>query len=452
MKISALDDNGKPVDWWFAYKIPKLAKSATDDAAVGYEYVYYDTNVGKVVKSPNLLTDGKGALDLTLKSIFESKDDTTGWILYNDEKPVSLKEKDNPACGHTKGFLAFDTATKTALWLLHSWPKFAEADNAPMPTPKFGQTYLCISLDMATVSKIAAQMANHQEPQVYMPKIPASLSKTDPLFLLTQTLNPNAPGDSNVLECTSRGGLAFKVIAKNRKWGKDFWDDLVGPTLKADMDVETWIRGGQITTTVDSDGVHKTVDVKFIDFSPLGVPYFWSESHDHAKWGITTDSDWVCVGDMNRMISQEKRGGATIAFQDKVLWTALSKTDLIIPPPGHTVEHVKKMIKATHAKTDQPPAMEKPVAKKTVTKNKAVSKKAAPKKKAAVKKAVPKKKVAAKKAIPGKKPATKKKATAKKAIPKKKATVKKTTKKKVVKKAAKKKAAKKAPSKAARKR
>lgn len=462
MKISPLDENGNAVDWWFAYKIPKLAKSTTDDAAVGYEYVYYDTNVGKVVKSPNLLTDGKGALDLTLKSIFDSKDDTTGWILYNDEMPESAKRKDSGEFGHTKGFLAFDTATKTGLWLLHSWPKFTEADNAPMPTPKFGQTYLCIALDMATLSKIAAQMANHQEPQVYLPKIPASLSKTDPLFLLTQTLNPSAPGDSNVLECTSRGGLAFKVIAKNRKWGKDFWDDLVGPTLKADMDVETWIRGGQITTTVDSDGVHKTVDVKFIDFSPLGVPYFWSESHDHAKWGITTDSDWVCVGDMNRMISQEKRGGATIAFQDKVLWTALSKTDLIIPPPGHTVEHAKKMIKATHAKTDQPPAKKEPVAKKTVAKKKPVSKKAAPKKKTAVKKAAPKKKVAAKKAIPkkkaaakkaipGKKPATKKKA-AKKATTKKKAPIKKATKKKAVKKAAKKKAAKKAPSKGARKR
>jgi len=71
--------------------------------------------------------------------------------------------------------------------------------------------------------------------------------------MLTQKLNPNAPGDSEVLECTSRGGLNFKVIAKNRKWGKDFWNDLVGPPL-------------------DSGGIHKTFDVKYIDLSQLGAP------------------------------------------------------------------------------------------------------------------------------------------------------------------------------------
>lgn len=58
------------------------------------------------------------------------------------------------------------------------------------------------------------------------------------------------------------------MIAKNRKWGKDFWNDLVGPTLKADMDVETWIRG-KIPPILDSDGVHKTYDIKFIDLRKL---------------------------------------------------------------------------------------------------------------------------------------------------------------------------------------
>ena len=82
----------------------------------------------------------------------------------------------------------------------------------------------------------------------------------------------------------------------------------MGPTLKADMNVETWIRG-KIPPVLDSDGIHKTYDVKYIDLSPLGVPWTWPETHDHAKWGITVDSDWVCVGDINRMVSQEKRGG-----------------------------------------------------------------------------------------------------------------------------------------------
>lgn len=369
MNISALDENGKEVDWWFAYKVPKLAKSADSPTATGYEYIYYDANAGKVARSPYLLTDGKGALDLTLNSVFSKPDATTGWILYNDEMPTDAKRLDSSSFGHTKGVIAFDTASKTALWVLHSWPKFADPMAAGMPTPIYGQTYLCLSLDLATASQIAGQMANHQEPQVYVPRIPASLDKKDPLYLLSQPLDTNATGDADVIDCKSRGGLAFKVIAKNRKWNKDFWNDLVGPTLKADMDVETWIRG-KIPPTLDSDGIHKTFDVKYIDLSPLGIPWTWPETHDHAKWGITVGSDWVCVGDINRMVSQEKRGGGTIAFQDQTLWAALSKTDLLVAPPGHTRVEARALIKETHKTIHErlPKPVTKPTKKKAARK------------------------------------------------------------------------------------
>ncbi len=353
MTLSALNETGQAVDWWFMYKVPKLTQDASTGSTTGYEYIYFDPDIGKVVKSPNLLTDGKGAMDITLASVFKNPADTTGWILYTDEMRAGTKRLDSSSFGHTNGVIAFDTATKTALWLLHSCPKFADPMSSEMPTPEYGQTYLCISIDMATASKIAAQMANHQEPQVYLPRIPATLGKTDPLFILTQPINTNATGDSNVLPCQTRGGQAFSVIAKNRKWGKDFWNDLVGPTLKVDIDVETWIRG-KIPPILDSDGIHKTFDVKYIDLSSLGVPWNWPETHDHAKWGISIDSDWVCVGDINRMVSQEKRGGCTIAFQENKLWAALSKTDLIVAPPGHSRVDAKNLIKLTQKKTNAP--------------------------------------------------------------------------------------------------
>lgn len=375
MNISALDENGKSVDWWFAYKVPKLAKDASSSSATGYEYVYYDPNIAKVVRSPHLLTDGKGALDLTLQSIFDKPAASTGWILYNDEMPAGAKRKDSGSFGHTKGVIAFDIVSKTALWLLHSWPKYADPHALEMPTPIYGQTFLCLSLDMATASTIAKQMANHQEPQVYLPRVPASLAKSDALYVLSQKLNPNAPGDADIIECKSRAGLVFKVIAKNRKWDKDFWNDLVGPMLKADMDVETWIRG-KIPPTLDSDGIHKTFDVKYIDFSPLGVPWTWPETHDHAKWGVTADSDWVCVGDINRMVSQEKRGGGTIAFQDQTLWAALQKTDLLVAPPGHSRVDAQALIKATHKTSHEqiPKAGARRLAAKKTTARKGLAK------------------------------------------------------------------------------
>ena len=119
------------------------------------------------------------------------------------------------------------------------------------------------------------------------------------------------------------------------------------------MDVETWIRG-PIPPTLDSDGIHKTFDVKYIDLAPIGLPFTWPETHDHAKWGVTTSGSWVCVGDINRMVSQRKRGGGTVAFQCPKLWQALSKTDLLLAPPGHTRAEALDLVKQTHVDPDAP--------------------------------------------------------------------------------------------------
>jgi deoxyribonuclease-2 len=378
MKISALDENGKPVDWWFMYKVPKLGKGAGSDSATGYEYVYYDSTIDKqdphkraVSKSQYVINDGEGALNQTLDSVFKNFKNppkTTGWIIYNDEMPVSTKRKDDGNKGHTKGVIAFDTDSKTAYWLLHSWPKFADPGATADPTPMYGQTYLCISLDIDTARKIAAMMANHQEPQVYYPNT-ANLPKTDPLYLLSQPLNPNPPVASDSIDLQSIGGLPFKVIAKNKEWNKDFWNQLVGPLLKDDMDDETWIRG-PIPPIADSDGIHKTFDIKYINLGFMGAHWAWPETHDHAKWGITLHEPWVCVGDINRMISQRKRGGGTIAFQNSTLWLGLSKSALLLAPPGHSREDAHKVVKNTHQSHAEAPPKKAAAAKKAAAKTK----------------------------------------------------------------------------------
>jgi deoxyribonuclease-2 len=355
MRITALDEGGKPVDWWFIYKVPKLTQNANTNNATGYEYAYFDANADKVVKSPYRLDQGKGALNLTLNSVFARPAATTGWILYNDEKPPSAPGPDDSNLGHTKGVIAFDTASKTAFWLLHSWPKYAARGAPGMPTPMYGQTFLCISLDIATADKIATNMLTLQQPQCYLPQA-GCLGTSGGLYALTQPLPPNPPAAAEMITYKSIGGMDFRVLAKNREWGKDFWNGFVGPELGADMDDETWIRG-PIPPVADTDGIHKTFDIKFINLGPLGLHFAWPETLDHAKWGITVDSDWICVGDINRMISQRKRGGGTIAFQNHTLWQALSKTDLILAPPGHTREQALELIKSTHVDPDvTPPA------------------------------------------------------------------------------------------------
>src|SRR5581483_4444323 len=125
MKVSALDEQSNPVDWWFIYKVPKLSPGPDTDGATGYEYVYYDSKIDsnpdvrqKVMgESKFVLNSDKGALNLTLDSVFKNypnpADNTTGWLLYNDEMPADVGLKDDGTKGHTKGVLAFDTASNT---------------------------------------------------------------------------------------------------------------------------------------------------------------------------------------------------------------------------------------------------------------------------------------------------------------------------------------------------
>jgi deoxyribonuclease II len=383
MKISALDESGKPVDWWFIYKVPKLSAGAAQDPATGYEYVYYDSTIDtnpdklsrRVALSQFRIDQGTGALNLTLDSVFTHPSASTGWILYNDERPSGAGEaRDNANLGHTKGVIAFDTSSGTAYWLLHSWPKFADPDASHEPTPEYGQTYFCVSLDIAAASKLAAQMIDHQEPQTYLNR-PAKISANDPLARLMQPIDAKAPGDSDVIDLKSRAGMPFKVIAKNRNWNRDFWNELVGPTLGEDMDDETWIRG-KIPPIADSDGVHKTFDIKYINLGALGVHWAWPETHDHAKWGITLHSDWICVGDINRMVSQRKRGGGTIAFQNAVLWKALSQSSFLLAPPGSTRAQAHELISLTHPD----PTGKGPPPKKAKVKKRAAGKTPAKKK------------------------------------------------------------------------
>jgi deoxyribonuclease-2 len=347
--LSALDEDGKPVDWWFLYKLPDDCVGPAGPPAPsgkktsGYEYLYYDPAHTTLGLSPHTLEDGTGALHQTLGGFFGSAVGgppvpdvpfTTGYVLYNDEIPGA--SVNNGARGHTKGVLAFDTATDSALWLLHSTPRFPHPRDVRFPVDEkiYGQTMLCVTLpSVAAAETIAAQMLDEQEPQTYSPFIPDAIAATSPLRELAGMPRIPELKDPSTVQFTSRGGKAFESIAKSRNWGDDFWNDLVGPELGTNLDVETWRRGA-IPSTADSDKTHNVTDVLSVDLTPIGVRYVWSYTHDHAKWAVGTTPSWVCVADLNRMVSQEKRGGGSICFQEDNLWKALLSVQSEKPQKG----------------------------------------------------------------------------------------------------------------------
>lgn len=346
MAINAIDENGNPVDWWFMYKVSGESKTSDGRKVLGTEYIYFDANTpgdGKAILSPNQVDKG-GALPNTLAQIYKAANPNLGWFFYNDENPITGQT--NGERGHTKGVLAFDLDSNSAFRLIHSTPKFAlkGAYGYPETGIKMAQTLLCITLENADVAQlIARQMFVAQQPNVYLASdIPLALQNQPNDGRVKLIQNQVAQGTTPVqcvLPFNSKGGTKFLSIAKNKTWGLDFYNDLVGPTLSENLDVETW-EHDPTPPPEDSDKLHSVVAMKSVNLNPLGIDIAWGEEDDHAKLAISDRKEqihYVCVGDINFTIAQRKRGGGTVAFQNDALWNSLSAIlESVSVPPKKT--------------------------------------------------------------------------------------------------------------------
>lgn len=331
------NEHGKPVDWWFAYKLPIDVGPRKD--STGYEFLYTDAHKGENVElSPLDLHHENSAMGHTLKQVFSNSSDA-GYVLWNDEIPPTKKgpkPRNKGTRGHSKGILGFSRKKGKGFYLLHSTPRFPSTDELKLPEDerKYGQTYLCVSLpDYKTVNQISAILHAQHQVQVYASQLP-EVKKGDALWSLAYDEKVDRPEEPAVYDFKTYKGIPIRLIAKNKYWsretddypnGKDFWEDLVVPTLDCDMTVETW-RRGLVFEDEDKQEKEYTKDVLSMDLSSIGMKgYSWPFTKDHAKWGVSVERKrgLVVVADINRQVSQRRRGGGGLAFQSPEIWKAL---------------------------------------------------------------------------------------------------------------------------------
>jgi deoxyribonuclease-2 len=334
--LKAVGDDGKPVDWFFIYKLPAGASDPTGASgkrSTGTEYMYFDSRSSSpLALSQHAITDKSSALQKTLAQIYKT-DAASGFILYNDEPPTG---KMDGRYGHTKGVLAYDTRTDTAFWLLHSTPKFPTTEDSAFPDSGVGngQSFLCISLEsLATAEKLATVLRVQQQPQIYASVLPKTLHKNSPLRLLVSGVNLKAEDPPATFLFSSHGGQHFRLFAKNRHWGGDLWRELVAEKLEVDLEVETWRRlelDRDASGSKESDtGKEDVEDVRYINLEHIGIPFEWYYTKDHSKLGTSKEYDWVIVADINRDKSQGTRGGGAVVFQNQSLWDSLTRVEVI---------------------------------------------------------------------------------------------------------------------------
>jgi len=340
------NQTGGDVDWWFIYKLPKSAGniSKEDPAEAGFQYLYFDSDEENIHLSDALLTDKKSAVELTLAQIDRGDiANTVGWYYYNDEIPSKTlgNHHDDGSKGHTKGLIIFDTANDSAIWILHSTPRWPLPGDTEFPENEriYAQTYLAITLkDINTAENLATQMLAQQQPQIYSPRLPESLAKNSPIRALVKATTWPKTKKPSVVDFKSKAGEDFKCYAKNRAWGSDFWIDLVAHDLKITVDVETWRRGIVPSEDGFDDDAHAE-DIQYISLKKLNIDSTWKYTHDHSKWAIAEKHPWVFIADINRQTSQEKRGGGAIGFTNQKLWEAFREIELFAAPDNKTPDN-----------------------------------------------------------------------------------------------------------------
>jgi deoxyribonuclease-2 len=321
--ISCLDEAGNPVDSWTSIKAYNSDKYYTFNEEMATwelsKFTVSQTADGCIMQTMNQLYGQN--------SIFSQPYPVMAGI-YNDEPTTGQSVSSSYA--HAKGILV-SSETNGGFWLLHSMPNWPNTigNTTPgvFPSLTYAQSLICISLDSYNSNQVAGNlMIDH--PFIYSSVNSPELASVMPL--MSDWLNSvKSSSTSNASMFESLDGKKFNQFAKSGSWGKDLWDDLVAPHYEAEMNVETWRNGegGRMSSICGQNGSKSNEEYSVYEVASISMPdgISWSGTEDHSKWGATlsTSSSLVsCVGDINRMCSQESRGGGAICSDNLNLWKA----------------------------------------------------------------------------------------------------------------------------------
>ena len=355
--LSCLDSAGGAVDYWFGLKSSGCANTSSPLCSFYASFPPAFPSSGSLPFSSSL-AGAASALGATLSALAAARlSNSTAALHWNDAPPprfLPLPSTVGSFNAHSKGILAADGGG--GMWLTHSWPEFADV---PAFAPAWGigeasttngQSFLCVSLPLPQVERLAAALLR-MEPRVYDAVVPLNLRSALPALsaLAGGARNKSFPLPT-VTALTSAGGLGFLHVSKNGAWGGELYSEAVLPALNATgLWVETWRRPPMLGTICGANGSAINVMSLNVTEGSGARPALQSYTTDHSKWavsvcpalaeagaGFAADGSrgpgacpadfkrWVCVGDINMMTSQNSRGGGTVCFDHSPdLWAAL---------------------------------------------------------------------------------------------------------------------------------
>ena len=263
-----IGEDGSQVDWFAVLKVPNGAGYAYLDPTMDDgDASEWRTVEGKTLDQP----EGNAVSD-TLQQVYADADGAYAYVQYNDESPEG--KRSTAYQGHTKGVWA--TGEGGGFWLVHSVPRYpagvstsgGKYPGLPDNEYKFGQSFLCISMDVEQMDAAAAQFY-YNRGMVYDHREVPALSAQLPNFTRYVAGEWSREAVSNTVELTSRSGkFSFTSFAKTHYWDDYLYSKLVADKFDADLLVETWMNGINPDPTFcrgDKDGhEHDVMNVRHV--------------------------------------------------------------------------------------------------------------------------------------------------------------------------------------------
>ncbi|XP_058504644.1 deoxyribonuclease-2-alpha isoform X2 [Solea solea] len=331
--ISCYNDKGDAVDWFYLYKLPKQHDRKA--RSEGDMYLLMDKGSEGWTEGKVTVNDTSGALGRTVGQLYsQGKNTELAYILYNDQKPTEVRGNrwvgsSGSNRGHTKGVVLLDK--NQGFWLVHSTPHFPPVRQAgeyyyPDSGVNYGQNFICVTYPLDHFQTIGEQLQINQ-PNVYDCDVPESLASLVPaLAAVCNEKHASKTASNRSVTLTSKDGAKFISFAKGASFKNDLYHSWVAPTLQSDLLVQFWIRSTGVLPSDCSLG-WKVLDIQLIN---PGQTFTFKTSNDHSKWAVSTEAaggdgvggGWVCVGDINRNMAEETRGGGTVCQQHPAVWKA----------------------------------------------------------------------------------------------------------------------------------
>ncbi|XP_035224221.1 deoxyribonuclease-2-like [Stegodyphus dumicola] len=336
-KLSCKDDKNRDVDWYVMYKIPKISDEREGtNLGEGTAYAYITSSKpGNWKLSSKSVTDGS-LLENTLED-FNAKKKEASYLFYNDDPPEGYF---GTAVGHLKGVLAFDAFS--GFWLIHSIPRFGDENKFEFPENAMvnGQSILCVTFHTKTLNEICNQLL-YCHPNIYSSELTdevaqflddsaKSIFTDNPAFIRKDPL-------TRAVKLKSLKNKSFVSFAKDNQFNHDLYSDVIAPGLKSSLVTETWRRGSGMFLPASCKSDYSVLDIVTMNMTVVDKKktknILFKSTEDHSKWAASAanDKSWICVGDMNRMASQAKRGGGALCFESAPVWnayrSAVSETD-----------------------------------------------------------------------------------------------------------------------------